>query len=274
MFRKRCMMILCVLLVCLTIGGTAMAAKDAPIKIYIDGELVAGAGEALMVDDSTVYVPLRDICEYYGGKVLWDEKTQLVRISLEGTQIETYLWSRVVEANGRMLYDESPSVLVHDRFMIPARVLAKALNGSVRWDEQRQSVFFTSGSAPLESGESYYQQDDVYWLSRIIDAEAGNQPLEGKIGVGNVVLNRVESGSFADSVYQVIFERGQFCPAGNGAIYRTPGAESVLAAKLALEGASTVGEALFFQNTAITGNNWMSRTRPVVAELGNHTFYA
>ena len=46
------------------------------------------------------------------------------------------------------------------------------------------------------------------------------------------------------------------------------------AAKLALQGVNTAGNALFFQNTSITGDNWMSNTRPVVTVIADHTFYA
>ncbi len=275
MRKKFGILFLCMILVSLAISGTALAADEQPTKIYIDNKLVGKEGDALLVDNSTVYVPLRDICEYYNAEILWDENTNKVTVNLDGIVIETYLWSHIVQANGRVLYDEYESVLYNDEiFMLPARVLAKALNARVLWNDENNSVHFYSALEPIESGDSFYDADELYWLSRIIYCEAGNQLLEGKIAVGNVVLNRVADASFPDSIYDVIFQRGQFCPAGNGAIYCTPNEESVLAAKLALEGVNTVGNALFFQNTAITGRNWMSNTRQVIAELGNHTFYA
>ena len=272
MFKKLSTIFLCIVLVCLAVCGTALAAGSDPIEIYIDGELVDG--DARMVDESTIYVPLRAVCEHYGAEVTWDKEAEKAAISMEDTYMEAYLNGQVLEANGRCIYDAYASLLADGNFMIPARVLAKALNAQVSWNDADNRVDFVSGTAPIESAETFYNADDLNWLSRIIYSEAGNQPLGGKIAVGNVVLNRVTDPSFPDSIYDVIFQRGQFYPASSGAIYMEPNAESVLAAKLALEGTNTAGNALFFQNTAITGSNWMSNTRPVVVELGNHTFYA
>jgi N-acetylmuramoyl-L-alanine amidase len=95
------------------------------------------------------------------------------------------------------------------------------------------------GSGTIVSGDQYYDSDDVKWLSRIINAEAEAEPLEGKIAVGNVVLNRVASDEFPDTIYSVIFDKAngvQFSPTASGAIYNTPTDESVLAAKMCLDG--------------------------------------
>ena len=94
---------------------------------------------------------------------------------------------------------------------------------------------------PLASGDTFYNSESLYWLSRIIYAESGNQPLEGKIAVGNVVLNRVAHPQFPNTVKGVIFQANQFTPVQNGSINRTPSSESVIAAKLCLDGANTAG---------------------------------
>lgn len=125
----------------------------------------------------------------------------------------------------------------------PSEPCARRWAPGVEWDGTQSTIQITSGSGPILSGEQAYQADVVYWLSRIIYAESGNQPLDGKIAVGNVVLNRVASPRFPNSVYEVIFQRNQFTPAANGSINRTPSAESVVAAKLCLDGANTAGSA-------------------------------
>ena len=86
--------------------------------------------------------------------------------------------------------------------------------------------------------------DDLYWLSRIISAESRGEPLEGQIAVGNVVLNRVASADFPDTIYGVIFDDrwgGQFTPVRNGTIYQVPSARSVEAAGLSLSRGHTAG---------------------------------
>ena len=60
----------------------------------------------------------------------------------------------------------------------------------------------------------------------------------------------------------------------NGTIYSTPNAESVIAAKLCLDGANTVGDALYFVNPRATPGSWASRNRPYVATIGAHAFFA
>ena len=114
---------------------------------------------------------------------------------------------------------------------------------------------------------------NLSWLSRIIYAESGNQPLAGKIAVGNVVLNRVNSPAFPNSVYAVVFQQSQFTPVMNGTIYSTPNAESVIAAKLCLEGANTAGNSLYFLAPALAGNLWTMEERTYVTTIGTHWFY-
>ena len=72
----------------------------------------------------------------------------------------------------------------------------------------------------------------------------------------------------------VIYQPNQFSPAGSGHLSRTPSAESVVAAKLCLEGANTAGNALYFVNPRTSPGSWASRNRPYVATIGAHAFYA
>lgn len=183
--------------------------------------------------------------------------------------------SKYVVANGRYLYVKDGVLSIGGAVALPIRVLAEIFNLSVGYDGTTGDVTLTSiadADAYLESGEQYYNSDSLYWLSRIIHAESGNQPLEGKIAVGNVVLNRVASPLFPDTVYDVIFQRNQFTPTINGSIYRTPSAAAVEAAKLVLDGAVVLDNALFFNVAGM--NSYAAQNRPYVATIGNHAFYA
>ena len=106
----------------------------------------------------------------------------------------------------------------------------------------------------------------LYWLSRIIYAESGNQILEGKIAVGNVVMNRVNSPKFPDNIYDVLYQKNQFSPASSGSLKRTPNAESVIAAKLVLEGVEIVPGALFFNRAGMAC--YASRNRAYLTTIG------
>ncbi len=95
--------------------------------------------------------------------------------------------------------------------------------------------------------------DDQTLLAAIIYCEAGNQPHDGKVGVGVVILNRVRSGSYPNSIREVIYQRGQFGPAITGKLDRVlasgniPG-ECYQAAADALAGYNPIGDALYFGN--------------------------
>ena len=157
--------------------------------------------------------------------------------------------------------------------LVPVRTLAHALGADVTWDSGSGAVELHSGTGPILSGDQYYNADNLYWLSHIIYAESGNQPLDGKIAVGNVVLNRMNSPMFPNTVYGVVFQRNQFTPVANGSIYLEPNEESVAAAKLCMDGANTAGSSLYFVNPRTAPNSWASRNRPYVATIGAHAFF-
>ena len=92
--------------------------------------------------------------------------------------------------------------------------------------------------------------------------------------MGNVVLNRVASSLFPNSVYDVIFQRNQFTPASSGSINREPSEDAVIAAKLCLDGANTADNALYFVNPKASPNSWASRNCTYVATIGAHAFFA
>ena len=91
----------------------------------------------------------------------------------------------------------------------------EALGCQVEWDPYLRGATVTSPGAAYDAGE-------LYWLSRIICAESGAESMSGQIAVGNVILNRVRSGSFPNTVEGVIFDRKdavQFEPVSNGRVY-------------------------------------------------------
>ena len=103
-------------------------------------------------------------------------------------------------ANGRYLYLPESAQVVEGRLTVPLWAVAEAFDAKVGWDSATGTVTVTRGSGAIQSGESYYDQNDLFWLSRLIYAESGNQPLEGQMSVGNVVLNRVASPIYPNTI--------------------------------------------------------------------------
>jgi SH3-like domain-containing protein len=94
--------------------------------------------------------------------------------------------------------------------------------------------------------------DEVKLLAALIQCEAGNQPYDGKVAVGAVVLNRVKSGAYPNSIYGVIYASGQFTPALNGTVANVYNSGRISdsnyqAAQAAISGETTVGGALHFR---------------------------
>ncbi|WP_207706864.1 cell wall hydrolase [Alkaliphilus pronyensis] len=119
--------------------------------------------------------------------------------------------------------------------------------------------------------------DDIYWLSRIIHAEAQGEPYEGKVAVGNVILNRVKSSDFPNTIYGVIFDKQhgytQFSPVIDGTVNNTPNNDSIKAAAAALNGEAPVGEVLYFLNPVKSTNFWIVENRRFYKTIGDHDFY-
>lgn len=224
--------------------------------------------------DQVTYVSYWPVVQalYPDATAAWENDRAV--ITAPGLQMEIRPGLKYLIANGRYLYLPDGVRSMGGNLMVPVRTLAAALGAEVAWDPIGNNVVLTAATGPITSGDVAYQEDVVYWLSHIINAEAGNQPLDGKIAVGNVVLNRVASPRFPNTVYEVIYQRGQFTPVSNGSIKLTPNAESIIAAKLCLDGANTVGNALYFINPRYSPNSWASRNRPYVATIGAHAFYA
>lgn len=235
------------------------------------------ASISLSVINNTTYVPLRAVTNMLvgGAAISWENGFAVVRTS--NLTLTARPGACYLDANGRMLYIKDGIKAFNGVTMVPIRVLAKALGASVTWNPATDTVKVSSGSGTITTGNNYYDSAAVYWLSRIISSESGSEPLLGKLAVGNVVLNRVASPDFPDNIYDVIFDPrwgGQFEPVSNGTIYNMPTEESVLAAKLCLDGASVVGNSLYFLNPAKSSNFWTTQNCIYVATIGSHQFYS
>lgn len=242
-----------------------------PVCVLIDNRELTG-DVAPFVDNGTAYVSLVDFARTMGTHTaVWDgASAHLTSDHLALTATPGEPW---VEANARCLYVPGGVRLVSGRTMVPVRTLAQIYGAQVAWDGDSQTVSVTGGSELLEHGNSYYDEDTLYWLSRVISAESQGEELIGQIAVGNVVLNRLESDTFPDNLYDVIFQKDQFEPVENGTIYNEPYHLSVTAAKLCLEGAQVVGECMYFFAPALSPGTWIVNNRTYHTTIGCHRFY-
>ncbi|MFZ5645157.1 MAG: cell wall hydrolase [Bacillota bacterium] len=125
-----------------------------------------------------------------------------------------------------------------------------------------------SGDNPSRAGLS---RDDRNLLARVIEGEAADEPMKGKVAVGAVVMNRVESEKFPDSISQVVYQPLAFEAVSNGQYNRPLTRESLEAADMALEGKDPTGGALYYWNPAKAKSKWVWQ-RPVIMQIGRHVF--
>lgn len=245
------------------------------IDVYVNGHELYEE-ENYLINDTT-YVPIRAFAGAMGEcDISWSNEGY-ASVTTQSLEITAYQNSQTLIANGRYIFNLSEILNINSRIYVPVRSIAKAYSLAVEWNGDDYSVDITGNPEAIESADDYYDQTDLYWLSRIINAESAGEPLLGKIAVGNVVINRSRSGMYPDTIYEVIFDRKygtQFTPVDNGTIYRTPGEDSVAAAKICLEGYTLSDEILFFINPRIASNNWVAVSREFAFTIGNHDFYS
>lgn len=108
-------------------------------------------------------------------------------------------------------------------------------------------------------------------LSKLVYAEARGESYKGQVAVAAVVLNRVASASFPNTISGVIYQTGAFSCVSNGSINNTPDATAIRAARDALNGWDPTGGCLYYYNPKKTSDKWI-RTRTVKTVIGNHRF--
>ena len=108
-------------------------------------------------------------------------------------------------------------------------------------------------------------------IAKVIEAEARGESYVGQVAVGAVVLNRVESASFPDSISGVVYQAGAFSAVTDSNWSVSPSATSRKAAQDAINGWDPSYGCLYYYNPAKTSNRWI-RTRPVVTTIGSHVF--
>lgn len=274
-WRRLCVCLLAALVLSLCpVALPASAATTVPVTLP-SGSALSGA----LLLDGVTYVPLRAFCSSVDTcEIRWDAKTRTAFVTLSSdvtvaaTQDATYLWY-----GGRCFYTVTPIRNVGGTLYVPIRPLARCFGLEAVWSSASRSVRLQrNANADMNASHSYYDADDLYWLSRIIQAEAGGESFRGQIAVGNVVLNRVRSSQYPNSVYGVVFDKKfgvQFTPAATGQIYNEPSTSAIRAAKICLEGYTLSDRILYFFNPAIASSSWIAQNRTYAFRIGGHVFY-
>lgn len=126
-------------------------------------------------------------------------------------------------------------------------------------------------SASSGSGSASSSDGDLYLLARCVYGEARGEPYKGQVAVAAVILNRVKSGEFPNSVSGVIYQSGAFDAVKDGQVNLTPDEAAIKAATDAMNGWDPTNGCLYYYNPATSTNKWML-SLPVTLSIGRHNF--
>lgn len=257
----------------------------ASVRVLVNEREVLSGRARIM--DSTTYVPFRAFVGVMDNStaVSWNASTRTATAVSDGSTVRATVGKQYIVKNGASIYSSAKNRLIQGTLYVPIRPMATAYGYTVSWNGSARTVSLmrSGGFGPGNTGSSgsqgtdAYSSSDLYWMSRIIEAEAGGESYTGKLAVGTVVMNRVASREYPNTVYGVIFDRKygvQFTPTANGMIYCTPSSDSVRAAKEVLSGYRVNRTIQYFVNPSLASDKWFRQNLAYVTTIGCHAFYA
>lgn len=152
--------------------------------------------------------------------------------------------------------------LTADGVVGPATYRALGINGSYGVLENQ---------VPSVSGVNGFSEADVYLLARTIYAEGRGEPYSGQVAIGAVVMNRIKSDQFPNTVAGVVYQKNAFTAVNDGQINLTPNDTAIKAAKDAINGWDPSGGALYYYNPAVATSKWIF-DRQTITVIGRHVF--
>ncbi len=129
----------------------------------------------------------------------------------------------------------------------------------------------SSGGSSGSSSSQSTASGDINLLARCVYGEARGESYKGQVAVAAVILNRVESSSFPNSIAGVIYQPGAFSVVNDGQINLSPDATAIKAAKDAMNGYDPTNGCIYYYNPDKTSNQWI-RSRPIITRIGRHVF--
>ena len=126
-------------------------------------------------------------------------------------------------------------------------------------------------SVPSQTGANGFSESDVYLLARTIYAEGRGEPYTGQVAIGAVIMNRIRSPKFPNTVSGVVYQKHAFTAVSDGQINLTPNDTAMKAARDAMNGWDPTGGALYYYNPAVATSSWIF-DRQTVTVIGRHVF--
>ena len=128
-----------------------------------------------------------------------------------------------------------------------------------------------TGNAGNTGNTNGYSSSEIYLLAKTIYAEGRGEPYSGQVAIGAVVLNRVRSKQFPNTIAGVVYQKNAFTAVSDGQINLTPNETAMKAARDAINGWDPTGGALYYYNPAVATSSWIFG-RETITVIGKHVF--
>ena len=129
----------------------------------------------------------------------------------------------------------------------------------------------SNGSSASTTGLNGFSSSEVYLLAKTIYAEGRGEPYTGQVAIGAVIINRIRSADFPNTISGVVYQKHAFTAVSDGQINLTPNDTAMKAARDAINGWDPTGGALYYYNPAVATSAWIF-DRQTVTVIGKHVF--
>lgn len=192
-----------------------------------------------MILISIVLLPVQNVSAYFEEEVINQE---------------------IQVATDDIVYETNVSLHVDDETLVKELV-----------NDESTDVDITNVSAVTTASGIVLTQKDIYDLARIVHGEARGEPFVGQVAIAAVVLNRLKSDKFGNTVQEIIYEPGAFTAVADGQYYLEPNATAYQAVEAAIKGWDPTGGAIYYWNPVTATNKWVW-SRPIINQIGKHVF--
>lgn len=297
--KTRCWAIALALALCLTpyFAANMTAQAATPPSIIVNDTPLETSVTPIMVENRLM-VSVADFAHLVGGSVHLHSPTGVMRFLSPVAGFILQSGDRAVYGHPEITEQPVAPVMRGDHLMVSVRFLAEAFGWELDWDASQHAVvlhFEPVDTVPVPEEASEEETDDtddnvfsavdyhpteeeMELFVRTVSAESPNEPLEGQTAVAAVIVNRVLSDDFPNTLWEVLTAPNQFCVVENGQVERpiVDGAEEAVQRALAGEDPSE-GAFFFFAFNRVSRNTqtgaWMY-SLPETVRIGVHSFRA
>lgn len=249
-------------LIVLTLGFGVVYADDTHFIVTVNDQLFKNE-ETVLLRDGTLYGQFDDWADRFELTTVWNDDAKEAVLYLNEDVYAFKPDAASVRVNEEEQEMRMATFSKNGRLYVPLYYLAEMMDMQIEWDSKMQQLSLTTTIPILEAHEIQktisYTDADVIWLARIAETEAKGGSIDKKTAVANVVVNRVKSSRFGNSILEVIFAKGQFTVTKRpGFKSIVPSEASMIAARRALNGVEIAKDCLYFNNRPFS---WINPNR-------------